>query len=504
MRVFFTILVALLSPCQGCEDKRANELRMVLEGYTKLELWEVRAPSPFDAPEKALFTLTGAPEIRELLQSLSFEAESPGPCACMGDYKVAFFQNSKLLASVRYHHGESLSWNGKHWRGNSVFTARSLKAWRTWFKKQGEPRFQDAYEARIKAQKRYEANRNAFLNTLPDSIRQITGNHDTAAKKYYDSHPLMTRPLLEECPVFKATRERLLASQSNRKELASALAKSLGTLSLRGQEFGSWFGSGIEEAEIAYEMAKSLDFTDFEKALDSPDPATLLGVARLFFFAGLLNQAPAESRGDIAAKLIKTVAEHDRGGNASSIFHWLDLISSPKMTSILEQIALGDLKLPNTPYSSLSQSLSFPHYACLLLAETDSPKSEACLRRVSKLSPGYPDDKLALRIARAHQNPSVEIPNDVFDSESTPICLVALGFLEKRGSKTGLNLIISEATTHQWADIREQSVLTIERMTGKKWFKNGSNERAEWHGETIRSWWSENKATFVMPGPGGQ
>lgn len=92
MRVLFTILLALLSPCQGYEDKRAKELRRRLEGCTKLELWEVRSPSPFDAPEKALFTLTGAPEIRELLQSLSFEAESPGPCACMGDYKVAFFQ----------------------------------------------------------------------------------------------------------------------------------------------------------------------------------------------------------------------------------------------------------------------------------------------------------------------------------------------------------------------------------------------------------------------------
>jgi hypothetical protein len=476
---------------------------MVLEGCTKLELWEVRAPSPFDAPEKALFTLTGAPKIRELLQSLSFEAESPGPCACRGDYKIVFFQNDKLLASVRYHHGESLSWNGKHWRGNSIFTARSLKAWRTWFKKQGEPRFQNAYEAPIEAQKRYEANRIAFLDTLPNSLRQIIGNHDTAAKKYYDAHPLKSPALLEECPVFRATREKSIERQPNRKELASALAKSLGTLGLRGQEFGSWFGSGIGEAGIAYEMAKSLDFADFEGALDSPDAATLLGVARLLFFAGLLNQAPTERRGEIAAKLIETVAEHDRGGNASFIFDWLDRISSPEMTSILERVALGELELPASSLN-LSQSLSFPHYACLLLAETDSPKFEACLKRVSQLKPGYPDDKLALRFARAHQDPSVEIPNDVFDSESTPICLAALKFLEKRGTKADLNLIVSEATTHQWADIREQSVLTIERMTGKKWFKNGSSERAEWHGETIRKWWSENKATFVMPGPGGQ
>jgi len=62
-----------------------------------------------------------------------------------------------------------------------------------------------------------------------------------------------------------------------------------------------------------------------------------------------------------------------------------------------------------------------------------------------------------------------------------------------------LDLVITKGTTHDWAAIREESVLTIERMTGKTWYQNGENERAEWHAKDIREWWRKNKAIFQFP-----
>jgi hypothetical protein len=167
------------------------------------------------------------------------------------------------------------------------------------------------------------------------------------------------------------------------------------------------------------------------------------------------------------------------------------------MTQTLERIALGEIKLPASPLN-LGQDLSSPHYACLLLSKTNSTKFDACLKRVSSLDPEFPDDPLALLVARVNRDPRITVPDHIFESRSTPICLNALSLLEKEGSKRALDLIITQATTHDWADVRENAVLTIERMTGKKWFQNGENERAEWHGENIRKWWTANKSNFKI------
>jgi hypothetical protein len=252
------------------------------------------------------------------------------------------------------------------------------------------------------------------------------------------------------------------------------------------------------EVNLVFETTKLLKGEDFRTAINSTDPATLLGVSRLFFFGDLSQKIQAKDRPKIAAKLIEVVAKHDRGGNATWLFRWLDRFASPEMTQTLERIALGEIKLPASPLN-LSQDLSFPHYACLLLSKTDSQKFEVCLEAASKLDTEYPDDPLALLISRANRDSTISLPDNIFESRSTPICLNALSLLEKQRTKEALDLIIAEATTHDWADIRENAVLTIERMTGKKWFQNGENERAEWHGENIRKWWTANKSNFKIP-----
>ncbi|MDA7868350.1 hypothetical protein N9062_02240 [Akkermansiaceae bacterium] len=491
LALFFT-----LATFPALADERAKAIKPALEGATKLEF---TIPNLFEEdPKRPPFIFSDPVEIQKLIQSLAFEVESPGYCSQSGPPRITFFKGDKKLASVSYYTGASLGWGSELWEGDSVFTPKSHKAWRTWFKERGEPWFQNTFEAQLEHEEREAANREAFLAILPNKARKIIDGIDTAMEQHYENDHLGPESdYLNDGPVISSTRKKLITSLPDRQDIAAAFAKALGTLSLRGQDCGSW--SFMEfEANIIFETTELLKGEDFQKAINSTDPATLLGVARLFYFGDLSEKIPANDRSKIAAKLIQVVAKHDRGGNATWIFQWLDRFSSPEMTQTLEQIALGELELPASPLN-LSQDLSFPHYACLLLSKTDSQKFEVCLKRVSSLDPEFPDDPLALLVARVNRDPGITVPDHIFESRSTPICLNALSLLEKEGSKRALDLIITQATTHDWADVRENAVLTIERMTGKTWFKNEKNERAEWHAEDIRKWWIANKSDFKIP-----
>ena len=488
MTIHLLFLVACLTVLPALGDNRAEKIQAILQGADKLQIIEIQ----LEDRTTVTFELKDKDAIQTLVSSLSFKKESPGYCACMGDYLITFFNGDKKLASLTYHHGTSLRW--KNWDGDSDFTPESQKAWRTWFKKHGEPRFQEAYEAGIAYQKRQAATRKAFLSAFPPPARKIIEGYGPALEKYYQTHPNEPFDYFNERPVDIAEREKLIASLPNRQDVATAIAKSLGNLSLRG---GSWSFADFE-VQFVLKVAEALDSDDYQKALTSSDPATLLGLGRLFCYGDLSQKVPDVECGPLLAKLIENVTLHDKGGNASLLVGWLDRYRSPEITRILERIALGKLQFPQSQINP-SLSLSFPHLACLLLSKTDSPRLQECLDKVSTLKHEYPDDPLALLIAKANRDPKIPLPDNIFDSESSPICRHALAILEKQRTRKALDLIITKATKHQWADIRENAVLTIERMTRKKWFKDQKNERAEWHAADIRKWWQAENATFQFP-----
>lgn len=496
MRIPLLALFFTLATFPALADERAKAIKPALEGATKLEF---TIPNLFEEdPKRPPFIFSDPVEIQKLIQSLAFEVESPGYSLLSYPPRITFFKGDKKLSSISYYTGGSLGWGSELWEGDSVFTPKSHKAWRTWFQKHGEPWFQNTFEARLDHEERESANREAFFAILPKKARKIIDGIDTAMEQHYENDPLGPESdYLNDGPVITSIRKKLIKSLPDRQKIAAAFTKALGTLSLRGQDCGSWSFMDFE-VNLVFEATEHLKGEDFRTAINSTDPATLLGVSRLFFFGDLSQKIPAKDRPEIAAKLIEVVAKHDRGGNATWLFQWLDRFASPEMTQTLERIALGELELPASPLN-LGQDLSSPHYACLLLSKTDSTKFEACLKRVSSLDPEFPDDPLALLVARVNRDPGITLPDHIFESRSTPICLNALGLLEKKRSKRALDLIITKATTHDWADVREHAVLTIERMTGKTWFKSETNERAEWHAEDIRKWWIANKSDFKIP-----
>ncbi len=472
-------------------EGRAGSLKAALEGADKLEISETQVGR---GDVGATFTFEKPDEVAKLIDSFEFAKESHGYCACLGDCKVTFFRGGKKLTSVSYHHGISLRWNGGKWDGDSLFTPESQKAWRTWFKKNGEPRFQDWHEAEIKSRKHEENSREAFLAVFPQNSRKVIEDYERDLNEYYRKNDFDG---YDDNPVLLASRAKLAASIPDRQKLAAIISKALGTLSLEQLMNGSW-GSGTSEIIFVQKTSELLEAKDFQMALKSSDPATLLGIARLFFFGELSEKYTAKEAGPVAAKLIEAVAQYDRSGNGTWIFSWLGRFTSPEITGVLERVALGELKLPSSPMN-LSQNLSFPHFSCLLLSKTESLRFRECLKRVEGMKTAYPDDQLALLVARSFRGEENLLSDDIFDSRSTPVCLGALSFFEKLRTREALDLIITKVTLHDWAAVREESVLTIERMTGKTWFKNQENERAEWHAKDIREWWDKNGAAFQLP-----
>ena len=488
-----TFLFAIAFSLKAHADELTKSLQTALKGADKLEITETLP----GAKEGATFQLNNPKAIGKLIKSFDFiEEESGIPHASMGDCRAHFFRSNKKIVTLWFHHSLGLSWPGK-WIGESVFTPASQKAWRDWFKNHGEPRFHDWHEGAIIGKERETANRSAFLAVFPKSSREIIEGYDQAYDDYHNANPEDFTTYLNDHPVLLTTKAKLAVSLPDRQDLASVISKALGTLSLRGQDCGSWSWYG-HEVELVLETSHLLEAKDFQAALNSSDPATLLGLARLFFYGELSKHFTPSESGPIAAKLIEAVAKHDRAGNASLIFPWLARFSDTQITMILERIALGDLIFPSSDMN-LSQDLTFPHLACLLLSKTDSPRFQECLKKVEALKPEYPDDKLALLVARSIRAKTNLLPETIFDSRSTQICLGALSVLEKQRTKKALDLIITKGTTHDWAAIREESVLTMERMTEKTWYQNGENERAEWHAKDIREWWGKEKQTFKFP-----
>lgn len=68
-------------------------------------------------------------------------------------------------------------------------------------------------------------------------------------------------------------------------------------------------------------------------------------------------------------------------------------------------------------------------------------------------------------------------------------------------TRGAVDAIILGGTKHSWGLVRGQSVLAVERMTGRTWFKHQKNESPEWHVEEVREWWEANRDSFTLPDP---
>jgi len=489
--------VALLlgnSVSRADESGRAELLKKALAGADRIEMREVR----FDDDEETArpFVLRDGGKIAELVARLDFDDASSGfYCMCAGDSAVTFFKGDAKIATLSHHHGRSLRWNNsKSWDGDSLFTSAAAEAWRTWFKDQGEMRFENMFLAAQKEAREEAEIEAGFMAAFPAAAAAIFEK----AGKEEEAGMLTVSPQDDGRETNASPSAKELAGLlTTPVELGLALCRALGSLSVRGAHLGSWTASTYRE-QLALTSAKLIQGGDFERVLERANDQELLGAARLFFFEGFSREIPETSRSLWAARLAKVVIEVDACGNSSAAIRALTRYPSPEAVALLTQVAEGSIKVADSIKAVDPIWYEEPcgrAAACLVLAQIGGTDVLKLAESVAKEPNLNSLDDAALKVTRAWVNGSL-VDAETLATESYAVALAALAALERRGDAQAIDVIMAAGLDHAYGVPREESVLTLQRMTGQTWLKDPKNERAERHTEAIQAWWKQNRDTF--------
>ncbi len=486
--VFYHLVANEQAPSTG---ERQELLRTALKGADRITVKEVEfdqqnTGKPFESRDIA--------KISDLISLLNFDDDESGfHCMCLGDAIVTFYKGDTKLAEIGHHHGRSLRWHDGNWEGDSLFTQEAAKAWREWFDAQGDPRFEKMHQQAVAEANREREIHDGFMrafNKEAVAIFAASGQDGWSAFSAQESSEAGKTEL-------SSSAKKLLALYPDRSELATALAKALGSLTITGAQEGSWSASSSREW-LVLECAKTLDAEDFRDVLESDDEEALLGAARLFFFERLARLIPKAQRARYAAKLARVVLARDKCGNAKIAVRALGSFASPETFLLLEELAKGTIK--TTEQRSVHKDEpSSQASACLVLAKFNANNAAELTRATERIVENDHIDHAALKIARSFSGEHGLLDKSIFEIDSYTVGFGALAALEREADKAALDAIIFGGTNHNWAAIREESVLTVERMTGQKWYQNRTNERAEWHVKAIREWWQTNRNSYVPP-----
>ena len=280
--------------------------------------------------------------------------------------------------------------------------------------------------------------------------------------------------------------------------MGKAVSAALGSLAESGAGLGSWSASSPRE-QLALEVAGTLSGVDFQSVLESTDTLVLLGAARLFFFERMAERISESQRGGYAAKLCHIVVEHDKSDNAVSAIRRLrSYPESEECHSLLEEVAMGKVAA-QFERSHYDNEPGAQTAACVVLAELGNRRGGEIARSLKGKNDLTQYDQAALEVARTLSGERDILSKDVFELNSYIIGYGALMALENERSKKALDLVISGGTRHSWAAVREEAVLTAERLSGKRWSSKDTRGRAELHAEEVRQWWEANRETFEFP-----
>lgn len=450
---------------------RAQLLRSALAGCNRVNVSMCRSDD--DSPTTII--IPGRDSLDSLIEHLEFDDLNSGfHCMCSGKYGIIFYQGTNRLASVTYHHGKSLRWEG--WDGDSLFTKASAKYWREWFLKQGESRFEDDHQERLKEAREYKRIHDLFLSSFPEGAEAVF--EQAASQTDYGLNRLE-----------KDHAANLMELFPDRKGLAEALARSLGYLSIEGADTGSWNVTSTKE-QLVLLIAQSLTLDELRGITSSTDPVILSGAARLFFSEGLGQLYPEEECAQTAAKLFGIVLEFDRCNNAEYTIRIMRYFPCPETLRLLNQLASGEIEI-EAPASSWREEPSPGISACLTLVYMDDPMALHLIQEAEKIPDLDEFDTAALKVAQALLGEKGILDASVFKPDSYAIGYGALEALEKEGGKEAIDLVIMAGTRHSWGAVREAAVETAERMTGQNWGPNKMQSA-----EAARRWWKENKDTY--------
>ena len=499
---FLLCLVCLLIPAflqAGTKKSQRNEspgsrtaaLRKALEGADKVEILEHRELT-------LTATITGAAKIGALAklftadEKLSASYAKAEPVGGPGDFSITFYKRDEVVARLNQYGERLLGWPKGAWEGNTYMSLETEKLWPRWFEENGfavmSRRYGEWAEQRQLPQRQEEA----FLKCLPDGAKK-------QIDAFWKRRSRLAQEGLEIADVTglnKAART-LLDSLGKPHAAGVAICRALGSQADPAFGDGTVFGLNEQAATAAFaQITEYIVPTVFETAIGDSQAAT--GAARLFFHYGYHGKVPWVLRDGVAPALLRAAVERDQPYFAIEAIRIAGEFGDQRVAAALREIAAGSLTPPTPSRLKMpDEEPSLRYLSALVLSRRGDTEAARLVKELAALPDISKQDLAALAICRCFLAERDTIKPEMFELDSWSIGYFGIAALEKQGDKTALNVMITGATMHSWALVRQEAVHAVQRMTGKVWYRAQTNENEDWYGKDIRDWWQAAQETWT-------
>ena len=420
-------------------------------------------------------------DLRTLLDAISIEPGQSGfHCLCDGDYHFNFYKDGTKILSIGYHHGRSLRWHNGKWKGDGLLTAESRAKIRTWFDDRGFPQLTEDHDRQTAEAKKQR-----------EEYERFTGFFPMRAQEIFREESDYSFSRFEQAETDKA--RRIANVFDNQVDLGVACCQAMSVTSEK-----SWSSTGGKE-RIVQQVGRLLSGEDFGLVLKrlekTNDRQALPGAARFFFWDDYYQSVPESMVDSWLVKLARIELNADYDSNKAMVVRILAKQKSNAVRELLHDVTIGTVgKFVETQRRDHDPGLQCSAWIALAMMNDDSIKQKVIDRLASEDNPA---DKAALEICLILLGDPENIRSEHFQFNSYTLGYAAIAGIERFQGRHGLDVLIESGLDHSWARVSQQAVLSVERIVGKKWFQDRKNERPDWHGDSIKEWWAENKTEVL-------
>ncbi len=317
--------------------------------------------------EATLFEVKDRAGVDRVLDAIGIDDELSGfHCMCCGEPTIEFYSGTTLIASLGFHHGQSLRWVDE-WEGDSALTAESAKALCDWLAEHGlkEPleEWQEGQRRAEAAVLRYKFNE----RMIPKEVLTALGTADT--------------------------KEKAIAAFTSR--VRGAEAAKLYFEVLGGALYG-WDCTDQLESLIVQELLPLVGAVDMLRAVEmvTNDPSGLRGAARWILWNAKWEGLDAVALGELTAPVGRAGLSHPDEETRRRVIWALWRMGTPEAC-----IALRECAASRTPVvEATPEEMAQPYGMRTMMPQNDEVESKlestAAVVYLSRL-----DDKQSLEIA---------------------------------------------------------------------------------------------------------
>jgi len=283
--------------------------------------------------------------------------------------------------------------------------------------------------------------------------------------------------------------ERLTNSVGGPTELVLMTCKALGT----GSEWQLSRPREIVAASAVANVSKKELLTGLQQIGD--DELQRRGAARLLLTGHGVNSQVDEIV-EHAIRCATVVLKQKNREVNQDVLNYLYAQKNEASLEILRQIADGNVggDSAESP-AGLDEcvlSIRAGAYLGLAIRGDDSRKTEI----ESKVKNAGKCDRMALQVALALLGDMQQLQREHFQIRSHEIAMAAVLSVVRDKGRHGLNFLVEDSLSHDYAAVSDAAVKAIERITGQNW-SNATKAQPRFVAPHIREWWTEHGEEFV-------